>query len=56
MPSELGGAIWGPGLRQLGGWSSGETRRFQLWYRDAATSPCGSGFNLSNGFELTFAP
>jgi hypothetical protein len=31
-----------------------DTRYFQIWYRD----PTGgsSGFNLSNGLEITFCP
>jgi hypothetical protein len=32
---------------------SGETRRYQLWYRDPA-GPCGATFNLSNGYEIVW--
>ena len=39
-----------------GGWSSGDTRYFQVWYRDPIGGPCGSGFNLTSGVEATFAP
>jgi uncharacterized membrane protein len=37
-----------------GGVSSGDVRRYQLWYRDPMSSPCGSGFNLTNGVEITW--
>ncbi len=53
VPNAAGEASWGPGLATAGGWAPGDTRRFQTWYRDPA-GPCGSGFNLSNGLELTF--
>lgn len=48
-----GEATWGPGLAPAGGWSAGDTRRFQVWYRDPI-GICGSGFNLSNGAEVVF--
>ena len=32
----------------------GSTWNFQAWYRDPAAG--GSGFNLSNGFAMTFVP
>lgn len=49
----LGDAAWGPGLAGQGGWVSGQTRYFQVWYRDV-TGPCGSGVNMTNGLEVTF--
>ena len=53
-PSAAGTATWGPSLSILGGWGAGDTRYFQVWYRDPAGGACASGFNLSNGLELTF--
>ncbi len=38
------------------GLQSGDIRRAQWWYRDPSASPCGNGFNLSNGLELTWLP
>jgi hypothetical protein len=49
-----GSASWGPGLASGQGWFPGEVRRFQAWYRDPVISPCGSGFNLTNGIEVAF--
>jgi len=34
---------------------SGDTKRYQLWYRDTDTSPCGNTFNLTNGYEVTWS-
>ena len=53
-PDATGSASWGPGLAPLGLWSAGDTRRFQTWYRNPVGGPCGTGFNLSNGIEITF--
>ena len=43
-------------LAATGGVSAGQTKRYQLWYRDPSASPCGTGFNLTNGYEITWAP
>ena len=56
VPSAGGTASYGPGLAAAGGWNSGETRHFQVWYRDPVSSPCGTTFNLSNGVTVTFTP
>jgi hypothetical protein len=35
--------------------ASGGTRTYQAWYRNN-TGPCGSGFNLTNGLQVTWSP
>ncbi|MFT7670468.1 MAG: hypothetical protein ACI8X5_003177 [Planctomycetota bacterium] len=54
IPDATGTASWGPGLSASGGWGAGDQRFFQAWYRDSANAPCGSGFNVSNGLDVTF--
>ena len=49
-----GEAEFGPGLGQTGGWSAGDTRYFQVFYRDPLGSPCGNAWNMSNGVQVTF--
>lgn len=56
FPDTFGDAIWGPNLGSTGNWNAGDVIRFQVWYRDPAGGPCASGFNLSNGLEVTFTP
>ncbi len=41
-------------IAQKGGVVAGDTKRYQCWYRDPNTSPCGTAFNLTNGYELTW--
>ena len=36
--------------------TAGATLRYQLWYRNPGVSPCGAGFNFTNGYEITWAP
>jgi len=34
----------------------GSATNFQFWYRDPQNSPCGTGFNFSNGWTVTYQP
>lgn len=56
QPDANGDASWSSGMAQAGGWSSGDTRRMQVWYRDPAGGPCASGFNLTHAREVVFTP
>lgn len=56
LSSAEGSTSWGPGLALPTGWNSGDTRRFQVWYRDPTGGACGASFNLSNGLETTLTP
>ena len=38
----------------VGGASFGDVKRYQVWYRDPSSSPCGTLFNLTNGLEVAF--
>ncbi|TDJ79553.1 MAG: hypothetical protein E2O39_00815 [Planctomycetota bacterium] len=62
--ADAGGTLsTGPGLVALthgllpaaGHIAAGDTWYFQYWYRDPV-GPCGTGFNLTNGIGITFAP
>ncbi|MFP6597368.1 MAG: hypothetical protein VCC01_07925 [Candidatus Hydrogenedentota bacterium] len=44
------------GIALAGGVASGDTKRYQLWYRDPMSSPCGNTFNLTNGVEINYIP
>lgn len=43
-------------IAAAGGVVGGETKHYQFWYRDPSSSPCGSGFNLSNGVTIDWLP
>jgi len=45
----------GPGLAGTYGFLPFSTWNFQLWYRDPM-GPCGSGFNTSSAYNVTFTP
>jgi len=41
-------------IATVGAVSVGDVKRYQIWYRDPDTSPCGALFNLSNGLEIVW--
>ena len=41
---------------RTGNVTAGDTLYYQCWYRSPSGSPCGSGFNLSNGYSVTWTP
>ena len=41
---------------RAGNVSAGDTKYYQLWYRNPLNSPCGSEFNASNGYMITWVP
>jgi len=45
--------VWGPGLGALGGFQPGESRTFQVVYRDPL-GPCGSGLDWTAAARVTF--
>jgi hypothetical protein len=50
-----GGSQTSIDLGAAGGVSAGDLKRYQIWYRDPAGSPCGALFNLTNGLEIAFS-
>jgi hypothetical protein len=41
-------------VSQRGNVSAGDVRQYQVWYRNAAAFCTPNGFNLSNGYEITW--
>lgn len=56
IPGPTGAAATTFPLAGAGGATPGLTLYYQVWYRDSLSTPCGGGFNLSNGLELTWEP
>ncbi len=56
LASPAGTSATGGNLALVGAVAPGQTRTYQVWYRDPGTSPCGSGFNASNGLAITWVP
>lgn len=40
---------------KAGNVQAGDTKYYQIWYRNPLNSPCGSDFNSSNGYAITWA-
>ncbi len=55
LPAASGEASWPTGLAAAAGWSAGDVRHFQVWYRDPIGTPCGFSFNLTQGLTVTFS-
>ena len=51
-----GTASRGQGFGDLGGWAAGDSRVFQVWYRDPTGGPCGTVFNTTNALQIGFEP
>ncbi|HJP01113.1 MAG TPA: hypothetical protein QF764_05045 [Planctomycetota bacterium] len=49
-----GTASWGQEFGDLGGWAAGDSRVFQVWYRDPTGGPCGTVFNTLNALQICF--
>lgn len=47
---------WGPGLVSGAGFSVGQTRSFQIFYRANVGAGCGTGQNTTNAFTVTVEP
>jgi hypothetical protein len=56
FPDVVGQAHSSVDVAAQGQVAPGETKQYQLWYRDPSNGPCSSGFNLSNALELTWTP
>ena len=54
-PFGAGLTVFPGGMIAHGGWSAGDVRHFQAWYRDPG-GPCGTRFNTSNGLRIAFTP
>src|SRR5690606_13801660 len=48
-------AFWGPGIVGQAGWSAGDVRVLQAWFRDPP-GPCSSSFNLTHAMRATVMP
>jgi len=54
FPDANGDAETNISVSVKGGCMAGDLKRYQNWYRDPASSVCGSLFNLTNGVEVTW--
>jgi len=56
FPDSNGNAQTSLAIAEKGNCSAGDVKRYQNWYRDPILSPCGSLFNLTNGYEISWLP
>ncbi len=56
MSDAIGSAATTLSIGSKGRVLAGDIRHYQYWYRNPTASPCTSGFNLSNGYEITWLP
>jgi len=55
VPNGSGSASTSVPIAANGGVSPGDTKCYQYWYRNpGGGSPCGAGFNLTNGYRITW--
>ncbi|MDE0892599.1 MAG: hypothetical protein OSB14_10495 [Planctomycetota bacterium] len=54
FPDSNGNAETSSSIAAKGACTAGDVKRYQSWYRDPQSSPCGSSFNLTNGYEITW--
>ena len=54
FPDSVGYAETSLSISVKGGCAAGDVKRYQNWYRDPASSPCGTNFNLSNAYEIVW--
>ena len=54
FPDATGYAETNLAISVKGACVAGDVKRYQNWYRDPQLSPCGSQFNLTNGYEITW--
>jgi hypothetical protein len=56
MSDGSGNAFSNVGIAQAGGAQPGNPGFYQCWYRDPQNGPCGTGFNVSNGYIIEWMP
>jgi hypothetical protein len=54
FPGSNGSAETSLSIAAKGACNAGDVKRYQSWYRDPQSSPCGSNFNLTNGYEISW--
>jgi hypothetical protein len=55
LTSGSGTAAWGAAAFAGAGYAAGQTVTFQVLYRDPVGGICGTGYNSTSGYQVTFA-